>query len=338
MATPPPESDLDDEQNTDHAGWLHHCIYRREKQMLTDHEFITLEENTQCQVHLTFEKLRRNALRYFQTKWSWVKKHCPTEKIFPQNINSFLETTNLNSDYLTRKIWWNHFLKNIKIICSQRQNLKSESKKECRADFVDSSVRDLQRQLDSNRLEIYCTNQSYEESREEQARLHEEFAQRERVLRVTQIRSIHEVGELKKAQEMRTDEFSRHELRQSHATIQELTSHKYRSRRKRKTFLNDSGGFQDLESICSGKLSHVPSQPPVVPSPRAMSSRDQSLRPDTWHMSGTQGNVFWQSTCSNRFITDTLSRNSSLLESKCYRWEHRAKQHRKTCCEKWRTN
>ena len=71
---------------------------------------------------------------------------------------------------------------------------KSEvRKRECRADFLDSSVRDLQRQLDSNRLDFYCTNQVYEESRKEQARLHEELAQRERILRETQIRSIHEV-------------------------------------------------------------------------------------------------------------------------------------------------
>ena len=41
------------------------------------------------------------------------------------------------------------------------------------------------------------------------------LAQRERVLRETQIRSIHEVGELKRAQEMRIDEFSRDELGES---------------------------------------------------------------------------------------------------------------------------
>ena len=81
-------------------------------------------------------------------------------------------------------------------------------KQECRADFLDSSVRDLQRQLDFNRLEIYCTNQGYEESRREQAQLHEELAQRERVLRENQIRSIYGVGELKRSQEMRVDEFS----------------------------------------------------------------------------------------------------------------------------------
>ena len=70
-------------------------------------------------------------------------------------------------------------------------------------------------------------------------RLHEELAWRERVLRETQLRSIHEVGELKRAQEMWTDESSRNESRESK--------------------------FQDTESICSGKLSHVPSQPAVVP-------------------------------------------------------------------------
>ena len=37
------------------------------------------------------------------------------------------------------------------------------------------------------------------------------------------IRSIHEVGEVKRAQEVRADEFSRDELRESHAATQELT-------------------------------------------------------------------------------------------------------------------
>ena len=67
-------------------------------------------------------------------------------------------------------------------------------------------------------------NFGYEESIREQVRLHEELAQREKALRDTRIRNIHEVEDLKRAKEMRTDEFSRNELRESHATIQELTS------------------------------------------------------------------------------------------------------------------
>ena len=73
-------------------------------------------------------------------------------------------------------------------------------KQECRANFLDNSFRDLQRQLDSDRLEIYCTNQDYEEP-------------------------THEVGELRRAQEMRIDEFSRNELRKPrHNTGAHFTS------------------------------------------------------------------------------------------------------------------
>ena len=190
---------------------------------------------------------------------------------------------------------------------------KSEVRKHpSRADHLDTSVRGLQRQLDSKRLEIYCTNQGYEETRKEQARLHEELAQREKALRDSRFRNIHEMEELKSAQEMRVDEFSIHKLKETHATIQKLTSQRQELQEKMNC---DSKAFQDIESICSGKLSHVPSQPAVVPSLRSMLSRDHSLQPDTWNLSGTQGNVLWQSTCYACFITDTLSRKSSLYES-----------------------
>ena len=41
IATPPPESDLDDAKFG--ICWLHHCTCRREKQVRTDHKFITLQ-------------------------------------------------------------------------------------------------------------------------------------------------------------------------------------------------------------------------------------------------------------------------------------------------------
>ena len=73
-------------------------------------------------------------------------------------------------------------------------------------------------------MEIEPTNCEYEASRREQALLHEELAQRQRALREAQVRCIHEVEELKRVQEMRIDKFSRHELRESHAVMQGLTS------------------------------------------------------------------------------------------------------------------
>ena len=74
---------------------------------------------------------------------------------------------------------------------------------------------------------------------------------------------------------MRIDDFSRHELRGSHATKVELTSQVQESL-ERMNCVNDAEEFKDVESICSGKLYHVPSQPAIVPSLGGMLSRDQS--------------------------------------------------------------
>ena len=56
--------------------------------------------------------------------------------------------------------------------------------------------------------------------------------------------------------------------------------------------MNDSGDFQDVESKFCGGLSHVSSQPLMIPSSRALLSRDKRLPLDTWNQSGLQENVF----------------------------------------------
>ena len=69
---------------------------------------------------------------------------------------------------------------------------------------------------------------------------------------------------------------------------------------------------------------------------RSKSSIYVELRPKPaiWYMEFVwdTGKCFWQSTSSNRFLTDTLSRYSSLYESKWYRWKHRAEEYREICC------
>ena len=45
-------------------------------------------------------------------------------------------------------------------------------------------------------------------------RLQEELVMKEKALRDTQIRSMHEMGEMKRAQELRIDEFSAQKLRE----------------------------------------------------------------------------------------------------------------------------
>ena len=59
-----------------------------------------------------------------------------------------------------------------------------------------------------------------------------------------------------------------------------------------------SGEFQEIESNHSGRLSHVSSQPEMIPNSRALLSRDKRLPLDTWSQSGVQENAF-----GNQFST-----------------------------------
>ena len=71
-------------------------------------------------------------------------------------------------------------------------------KQECKVDSLNTCIRELQRQAHSHRLETDSANCGYEEPRREQARLHEELALREKALRDTRIRNVHEMEELKR--------------------------------------------------------------------------------------------------------------------------------------------
>ena len=95
----------------------------------------------------------------------------------------------------------------------------------------------------------------------------------------------------KRAQELRVDEFSVQKLRESGETIQKLTSKVQELQKKRKMNLNDSGEVHEVESNYCGKVSHVPSQPARIASPRSMQSCDKRLQPETWNPPGLQENV-----------------------------------------------
>ena len=57
-------------------------------------------------------------------------------------------------------------------------------------------------------MKIGRTRTGYEQSRREQAQIHEELADRERAFRDTRIGSIQQLEELKREQEFRLEEFS----------------------------------------------------------------------------------------------------------------------------------
>ena len=149
-------------------------------------------------------------------------------------------------------------------------------------------------------------------------RLQDELVMNEKDLRDTQIRSIHEMGDLKRAQELRVDEYSLYKtLRESHDTIQRLTSQMHELQ-ETVNYMHDLREFSRYRIDLEWKLSHVPSQPAVI----FKSSIYAKPRPTlaTWYMEfvWTTGKRFWQATSYVRFITETLSRNSSLYDSKCW--------------------
>ena len=125
-------------------------------------------------------------------------------------------------------------------------------KEEYKVESLNTCICELQRQTFSQRLALEDAHFGNEESRRGQVRLLEELVKREKALRDTQIRSIHEMEELRRAQELRVDEFSVQKLRESHDTIQKLTS-QIQELQERVNCMKDAGEFQDFESNCSGK-------------------------------------------------------------------------------------
>ena len=99
----------------------------------------------------------------------------------------------------------------------------------------------------------------------------------ERVFQEVRRHASQELEELKKAQNWRMGECSRQELQESQFTVTELTAQVQEDKVRS---MSDSRGFQDFESVCSSRLSHVPSQPVIVSSPCGVPSRNHRQRLD----------------------------------------------------------
>ena len=78
--------------------------------------------------------------------------------------------------------------------------------------------------IDSQRMEIDHTVTGCEQSRRDQLLLQEELSQQNRDLGETRIKSLHEMEELKRVQELRIDEFSRGRSIENQDTVNELTA------------------------------------------------------------------------------------------------------------------
>ena len=96
--------------------------------------------------------------------------------------------------------------------------------------------------------------------------------------------------------EVCTNEFSVQNLRESHETIQRLTS-QLQEMQTRMNSMNDSG---EVES------NNGSSQPAVVASPRSMLSRDKRLPTSHMEYVGTTGKRFWVINCLRLIHTEII--------------------------------
>ena len=80
------------------------------------------------------------------------------------------------------------------------------TKQEQKVESLSNCTSELEQQTYAQRLELDA-HHGYVESRREQVRLQEELVIKEKAIRDTQSRSMHEVGDMKRAQELRVDEF-----------------------------------------------------------------------------------------------------------------------------------
>ena len=80
---------------------------------------------------------------------------------------------------------------------------------------------------------------------------------------------------MKRAQELRVDEASVQKI-QNHETFQQLTS-QLQQMQGQMNSMNISGEFQDTESNHCGRLSHVSSQPEMIPSSRPLAQPQKKI-------------------------------------------------------------
>ena len=166
--------------------WPHHCTFRSEKQVRACCRFITRKR----------------------------------ESLF-QGAQSILASTGNPS------LGCHKSLDNCQfriILEREEEQLLAEAKSkilrhEYRADLAENNICELKRQIDSQAVKIGHTRTGYEQSRREQALLHEELADRERALRDTRIGSIQKLEELKRDQEFRLEEFSIRKVVENHFLI-----------------------------------------------------------------------------------------------------------------------
>ena len=182
-------------------GWLHRCFCRREKQVQSQQEslyrrkfdvtLITLSKHGETYSHKR-KSCRRHERRTGKTPHKWKNSRWTTwsERI-PNRTSSPRRTWSLIRTLV------NGISHGRTLLEEQRNQILSEGKSEIllqdsRKRSVDA-IRELGRQLRSQKMEIYHRHQQCETSRREQAWLHSELQSCEKGHRDARIKAVQEV-------------------------------------------------------------------------------------------------------------------------------------------------
>ena len=169
---------------------------------------------------------------------------------------------------------------------------------EFQADSDRRSIQELHGIIESQRREVDHTLECVEQLRRDQLLLQEQLSEQNRDLREAHVKSLHEMEEFKRVQELLIDESSRRGLIENQDTINELTA-RIQELQNEVNCMIDSRDLKDAESVRSG-LSHVTSQPvsfPPHPDPGGMLSRSMGMPsrkngpPSIWDTRGISGNT-----------------------------------------------
>ena len=188
--------------------WLHHCTCRSEEHVQNGSQVYHSERENLMSSSSQDPRLggtrKPDAVLSSQSKWN-QDTFSDRRSIFLETSTGFWEVVNQlfrfsNPANLARSL-----------LDGNRDHLLTEARSELitqeyKVESLNTCINELQQQTYAQRLGLEDASGGCVESRREHVRLQEELVIQEKAFRDTQIRSMHDLGEMKRAQELRVDE------------------------------------------------------------------------------------------------------------------------------------
>ena len=221
--------------------YLMRSVYRSEKQMHNDHKLITQDEKAWWQVRLESSKFQGSLMRCFRATVNRVRTRFLKETEVTNQETDSRGVFILFSNLLTRQMLGNLFL------METRDHLFNQARSELveqehRVGSLDSCIDELQQQACAQRLEFARRSpRIFWISKRTITPARRIIYEGKSASRNSDTKKNRGWERMKKAQELRVDEFSVQTLRESHETIQRLTS-QMQEMQEQMNSMNDTRG------------------------------------------------------------------------------------------------